>query len=286
MENIAAPIKKNPVLAYFILTFTISWGGLFFGGGGVAGFPKSAEQFQAMMSFFIPVVLLGPSLSCLILTWLISGRAGFRELLSRLLKWRVAIKWYVIALFSGPLILLVSLFLFSWISHKSFSGMIASINKAPNITMGIVAGLIVGFFEELGWTGFATPRLRGRHSILMTGLILGVIWGAWHVFLNVIFVKDVFTGGLNPALYLTSGIIGDLVGLLTAFRILMVWVYDRTKSLPVAMLMHAGLTAMTISSGPIGITGGSLLISNVITIVLAWAIVAAVVLANRRQFTQ
>ena len=71
MENITAPIKKNPVLAYFILTFTISWGGLFLGGGGVAGFPKSAEQFQAMMSFFIPVVLLGPSLSCLILTWLI-----------------------------------------------------------------------------------------------------------------------------------------------------------------------------------------------------------------------
>jgi hypothetical protein len=42
----------------------------------------------------------------------------------------------------------------------------------------------VGFFEELGWTGFATPRLRLRHGFLATGLIVGVPWGAWHLLTN------------------------------------------------------------------------------------------------------
>ena len=50
--------------------------------------------------------------------------------------------------------------------------------------MGIAVGLGAGIFEEMGWTGFAIPRLRLRYGVLSTGLIVGVLWGAWHFFVN------------------------------------------------------------------------------------------------------
>ena len=51
--------------------------------------------------------------------------------------------------------------------------------------MGIAVGLVAGIFEELGWTGFAVPTLlRLRYGVLGTGLIVGVLWGAWHLPIN------------------------------------------------------------------------------------------------------
>ena len=52
--------------------------------------------------------------------------------------------------------------------------------------MGFAAGLSVGIFEELGWTGFAIPMLRLRFDALQTDTIVGFLWGAWHIPVNVL----------------------------------------------------------------------------------------------------
>ena len=67
-------------------------------------------------------------------------------------------------------------------------GIFTSTDKASFLLFGIAVGLGAGFFEELGWTGFAVPRLRRRYGVLTTGLIVGVLWGAWH-FLVVVWVS-------------------------------------------------------------------------------------------------
>jgi membrane protein implicated in regulation of membrane protease activity len=66
----------------------------------------------------------------------------------------------------------------------------------------------------------------------------------------------------------------------------MVWVYDHTGSLLVAMLMHASLTASTLILGPLAISGVSLLIYGLVSAAALWAVVAAVVMANRGQFSR
>ena len=89
MATIEAFIKRHPVLTYFALAFAISWCGVLIvvGPGGI---PGASEQFDPLLPFVGLAMLAGPSVAGLLLTGLIYGRAGLRELLSRLLRWRVA----------------------------------------------------------------------------------------------------------------------------------------------------------------------------------------------------
>jgi len=232
-------------------------------------------------------MLAGPSVAGLLLTSLVHGRAGLRELLSRLLRWRASFRWYAVALLAAPLVFTAVLLALSLTSPVFLPGIINTTgDKASFLLLGIVPALMVGFFEELGWTGFAIPRLRLRYSVLATGLIVGVLWGAWHVLTNVIWASSTTSGGLPLALFMTVNGFGFLVGQLPAYRILMVWIYDRTGSLLVAMLMHASLSACTFILGPLGISGVALLTYGFGVAVVMWAVVAAVALANRGQLSQ
>jgi membrane protease YdiL (CAAX protease family) len=277
-----AVIKKHPVLFYYLLAFAISWGGLYIGSGGPAGFPDSKAQFEQMLPFFIPTLLAGPSLAGLLMTALVDGRAGFRRLFLRLFHWRVGARWYAVALLSGPLVLLTVLLALSQFSPGFLPGIFTVPQPASTLIAGVIAGLIVGLCEELGWTGFAVPHLRQSYSPLAVGLITGVLWGAWHIFLNVIWVSQAYTGGMPPAIFLALRGLGDLIGLLPAFRVLMVWVYEHTGSLLIAILMHAGLTAATMVLEPAGISGQALVIYDAASAALMWAVVAAVMLAQRK----
>ena len=262
--------KKHPLLTYFALTFVISWGVILIvvGPGGI---PVTTEQLE-MLGL---AMLLGPSAASILLTALIYGRVGLRELLSRLLRWRVGARWYAVALLTAPLSTTAVLLALSLLSPEFLPAISTSGDKATLLLTGIVAGLMVGIFEELGWTGFAVPRLRLRYSVLATGLIVGVMWGAWHFIL--FWESDSFSGALSLALLL-----GRLFSWLPAYRVLMVWVYDHTDSLLVAMLMHVSLVASTVILEP-PLTGGSLLIYILVRAAVLWVVVAAVAVASRRQ---
>ena len=176
-------------------------------------------------------MLAGPSVAGILMTGLVSGRAGFRELLARLLKWRVGGRWYAVALLTAPLLVTAVSLALSLLSPEFLPAIFTTDDKAPLLLSGLAAGLMVGIFEELGWTGFAIPRLRLRYGVLTTGLIVGLLWGAWHFLL--FWEPGSFSGALPLALLLVR-----LFSWLPAYRVLMVWVYDRTGSLLVAMLMH------------------------------------------------
>jgi len=274
-------IKKNPVLSYFALTFIISWGGVYLFGSPY-GMPANAEQFQKLWTAVVLPYFLGPTLAGLIMTGIMGGRMGFRQLRDRLFKWRVSIFWYAVALLAAPLVVTPLLIIFSLFSPVFLPGIITTADKVTAIITGIVTGVLFGgLMEELGWTGFAVYTLRQRSGILTTGLIVGVLHGIWH------FPPKIL---ISPALVLTPFLAIDLltaiVGL-TAWRILFVWVYDRTGgSLLVTMLMHASLTASTLFILAPGATGGSLVVFNLAAAAAAWAVVGAVVLADRRKFAQ
>lgn len=87
-------------------------------------------------------------------------------------------RWYGTLLIS-PLFAAIVLFALSLVSPSFVPGIVTSNDKAALLVFGLVGGLAAGFFEELGWTGFAVPKLRLRHSVLVTGLMVGLLWGAW-----------------------------------------------------------------------------------------------------------
>ena len=146
-----------------------------------------------------------------------------------------------------------------------------------------MAGLTT-VFEEIGWTGFAVPRLRLRYSVFATGLIVGIIWGAWHL-LQQLYISGTYTGEIPLALYLSLAIFNTVAGL-TAYRVLLVWIYDRTSSLLLAWLMHASLTACNIFIFRPETTGIPFLIFGLVFTALQWILVAVIVVVNRGQLTR
>ena len=186
---------------------------------------------------------LDPTIIRANLTGLVAGRAGFRELRARLFRWRVGVGWYAVALLAAPLLTLALNLALARFSPAFHPGLFATDDPTGLLLTGLASGLLVGVLEELGWTGFAIPQLRLRHGVVATGLIVGVLWGAWHF--PMFRQGDSFSGALPLALLLVR-----LFSWLPAYRVLMVRVYDRTGSLLVAMLMHASLTATTLILSP------------------------------------
>lgn len=274
MSAIKTFIQRHPMVCYFIITFAISWGG-FVLVVNPSGFENMNWQADPSFPFAVMAMLAGPTVAGLITTGITDGKAGFSKLLSRLLKWRVSLQWYAFALLPAPLLSIIALFALS-IKAPIFT----ADDKIAVLLSGIMAGLTT-VFEEVGWTGFAIPRLRLRYGILTTGLIVGIIWGAWHL-LQQLYISGTYTGEISPALYLSLAIFNTIAGL-TAYRVLLVWVYDRTESLLVTTLMHASLTASNIFIFRPEATGMSFLTYGLVFTALQWILVAVVTVVNRGQ---
>jgi membrane protease YdiL (CAAX protease family) len=271
-------LKRHSVPAYFALTFTISWGGILLVIGGPGSILRTSEQFETLLPFVIMAILAGPSLSGILLTAVAHGREGLREFKSRLFRWRVGIRWYAVALLAAPLLMMAIYSILSLLSPEFLPGVFAAEDKFAHLLMGLVTGLMAGFFEELGWTGFATPRLRQRYSVLGTGLIVGLPWAFWHILpaLWLGFASGTLSGVLSTASYLLDPFL-----FLVAFRVLIVCVYDRTGgSLLLAMLMHMSLTSSARILTPMGIVGVPLMSFGIIWGAVVWGIVTVVVLAK------
>ena len=273
-----AAADRVTALTYFALVFTVSWGGVLIvvGPGRIPGTPS---QVEALLPFAVVAMVAGPSSAGLLLTGLVYGRHGLREFLTRLLKWRVGARWYAVALLTAPLLMMAVLLPLSRFSDKFLPRIFVSDDKVALLLTGIEIALAAGFIEELGWTGFAVPRLRQRYGVLTTGLIVGVLWGAYHF--SVIYWSSSPSGALPRAILLAQ-----LFAWLPAYRVLMVWVYDRTGSLLVAMLMHAVLTSGMIILTPTAISGAPLLTWLVVLAAVLWGVVAAVAVASGGHLSQ
>lgn len=258
MNKLKTSIKQHAVLTYFVLTLILTWGCMAIA-AYPGGFPITDEQFETSGALVYVAMLVGPSGASLLLTGLLDGRAGYRELFSRLFKWRVSPRWYAVALLTAPTMIIVILLGLSLISTTYQPAIFASSNRTSLVVSSIVAGLAVGLFEELGWTGFAVPRLKKNYSVLGTGLIVGLVWGAWHF--PPFWKNDTFSATVPLVLLL-----GQLFSWLPPYRMLMVRVYDRTESLLVSVLMHASLMAGLNALVPAESSG-----TNLLTWIFAWA---------------
>ena len=261
MASTKSLIKNHQLFIYFILTFFISWGAIYLL-AGPNGFPITQDQAMLMGM----AILLGPSLAGIVMTALVSGCSGFRDLFSRLVKWRVRGRWYAIALLTAPLSTAAVVGLLSLFSSAFHPNILQSNDKIKLLISAIVGGLFVAFFEELGWTEFAIPRMKRFRGVLGTGVIIGLIWGAWHF--PLFWGVNSFTALLPFALLLAK-----LFSWLPAYRVLMVWIYDHTQSLFLLILMHTILVATLLTLDPM-VTGARLLLFIVVRAAVLWGIVA------------
>jgi len=266
-------LKRHSVLIYFVLTLVISWGCLLLimGPGGFIGV---ADVPADRIPLLFPGMFLGPTIAGLLMTGLVHGRSGLGELLARLRHWRVGAIWYGIAILTAPALVAGASLVLSPSSPGYVPGIVTSSDRMTLLVSGLVVGALVGIFEELGWFGFAIPRLRLCFGTLATGLIVGLVWGLWHLPL---FTFSARSSQIIPPV-LTLAVM--LFSFLPAFRVLMVWVYDRTGSLLVAMLMHLSQTATTYIFA-IPATADETVVHDLVYTAGLWIFIALISLVNR-----
>jgi membrane protease YdiL (CAAX protease family) len=264
METRAQPSPIRPVIAYFLLTYGITWG-LILTFLASEGFRFEDITLTDGFVMFL-CMLAGPSVSGLLLTWRLEGRAGLSEMAGRARRWRVPRAWLAVALGTNPLVYLAILLTLTVLVSAVF---------APGFQpIGLVIGLMAGCIEELGWTGFATPRLLSRWSPLRAGIVLGLIWATWHGLADFAGNSDEL-GALWLPYFFTYWVVT-----LTAYRVLMTYVYSHTKSLLVAMLMHASYTGWQFTLSP-GTTGQQSLVWQAL-LAIAFVSIAALMATRER----
>jgi membrane protease YdiL (CAAX protease family) len=283
-------ITRHAVLAYFTLVFALSWGLLpliiflispdaLLGSGDELTSMADPGLFEWLAILQSPLSFAGAGILVIAVAY---GRVGLRDLRSRLFRWRVGVRWYAVALLTVPLVWTAILGAFSLTSKAFLPTIITAEDKASLLVAGLVAGLVVGlvasFFEEIGWTGFATHELSRRHGVLATGLIVGVPWMGLHVPVYAAFAS----GAVPPALNVAA-----IIFYMLAYRVLMVWVYDHTQSVLMAMLMHLMIIVWPfILPGTPAKVGIPDLIFNLVLGATLWAVVAAVMMADRRKLSR
>jgi membrane protease YdiL (CAAX protease family) len=135
--------------------------------------------------------------------------------------------------------------------------------------LGIVGAFILwlltfGLGEELGWRGYALPRLQKRRSALTATLILGVAWAFWH--LPAFFYKDTYV-----AMGLMAGLPLLLISILAA-SIVFTWLYNSTPgSLLMVILFHAVFDFLSVSRA-----GGDNVAVIMSAVVMVWAVLVVI----------
>jgi membrane protease YdiL (CAAX protease family) len=233
-----------PLVAFFVVAFVGGWivllpTVLFESGFGLVPIALPAP---AVMLFFIPAAMAGPTLAAFVVTGMVEGKEGARELLRRrVLRWRVGIHWYLTAIFGIPLVYFAGASLMLGTAPLE-----VLVEKWPLVFTSylpkvLMVFLIVSLWEEIGWMGFALPRLQDRHGPLLASAVLGVLWALWHLpayFGSTQVVADkVGLGEFGRLLYLVP-----LLMLMAVFtRILMTWLFNAAAgSVVIATLFHAG----------------------------------------------
>jgi membrane protease YdiL (CAAX protease family) len=229
---------RHSLVLYFILTYAISW---------IIWSPIFLHA-RGVVSWNVPYSLyylgsFGPMISALILTVITRGGQGVRKLLARLFKWRVDFRYYAFAILAP-----VGLFVIAVLANRIIAGtwpdftLLGEIDYLPS--PGIAGVLILWFLtyglgEETGWRGYALPHLQRGRPAANAALILGILWGCWH--LPAFFFRDT---------YIDMGVIGFpmlLISIVFA-SVVFAWLYNSTDgSLLLVILFHIFFNWLSVS---------------------------------------
>jgi membrane protease YdiL (CAAX protease family) len=199
--------ERQALSAYLILTPLVSL--------AIALFLPLPPEFIALL------LLLIISTMAVLCTALAEGRQGVSGLLKKVFQWRVSFRWYLVALLVPVGIILASgvlAFFLGWISSFEIR-----VPASSQLIFNFVLVIIIAVLEELGWRGYALPKLLRYRSPLTSALVIGIVAGLLHIGLGLVAGRPWLPTFLVPV----------------GFSVIWTWLFVHTRgSLAMAMLFH------------------------------------------------
>lgn len=250
-------LKQHPLILFFILAFLFPW--LIWG--------TTIAQSRGILQFHIPQSLafwIGLNLSTYIAAVITGGLPAIKDILKRIVRWQVKPIWYITALLLTGVIALIAIGIHMALGGTNKVGELLTFQSLlPSLLFQIFFFLLT---EETAWRGFALPRLQAKYNALNSSLILGILWGLWH--LPLVFIPGSFQSSVPFIGFILSAI---------ATSIMMTWIFNNSRgSVLLAAIFH-------------GATDASIAFLNVMTgdlrlfwvfIIVQWIAVALIVLTQ------
>ena len=248
-------------MLFFVLTFVLTW---------VVWVPWAAG---------VPVGVVGklwtwmPAIAAILAAALTGGRSAVRRLLAALVRWRVGWRWYVLVIAAPAVFAAAVAGAYALLGGSWAVGFPAAANGLASLAVFLVVLTLTDGVEELAWRGFALPRLLQRDRALVASVVLGVLWGLWHLPL-------LFTEGMTLFGQPIWLLLADIVAKSTLFT----WVFLRTRgSVLIAALLHATTNLFVVS--PTVAATGNLLLPG-LALAAKWLLVGVLLLVSGPALTR
>jgi len=228
-------MRQHPLFSFFFMAYAFSW---------ITLIPYILSQWNVLPNipffqiFFVLNPFVGPTLSAYIMNRITEGKAGLLNMRKRLRLLKVGWHWYAFILLGIPVMMLLGIII--------LPGALASFLGLPSsFLITYIIYFIAIFFgggplgEEIGWRGFALPRMQTRYGALRATILLGILWTFWHLPHFLTTSQRGGPGFSSSIFYINLPIFFLLVMSIT---VIMTWVFNHTKgSIFIAILLHASI---------------------------------------------
>jgi membrane protease YdiL (CAAX protease family) len=235
MNPIVIAVRRFPLIAFFLLVFGLTWPLLIADAVGSHRIPATRVPVPLQL-----LISYQPTVAALLVTWVTGGGSAVRSLLRGLLRWRVGLGWYALAVLGPGLFWLLVVALAAALDGRSMTLLSPEVAgwSTPKLLLSFLPLFLVTTVvngEEIAWRGFALPRLQADRSALTASLILGIVWGLFHLPLF-------WTAGSSQASQSIAGFVAGTMALAVVFT----WVYNGTSgSILLAYLLHGSINTWT-----------------------------------------
>lgn len=241
-------VVRRPVLVFLVMAFVFGWGGMVplllseSGPFGVLPVELPWKPFAAILSVF------GLALPAFLVTAATDGKEGVRNLLRRIFRWRVGVHWYFVALFG--LLVVTLLGAIPFVGWVPFEALVWKWELLFTLFLwgALVPFVLVNLWEETGWTGFLQHTLQERHGPLLASVMVAPFFALIHTpayFVSGWLGGDDVSLGRLPSVLLQVGIMAVFA---VFFRVLIMWLYNRTGSSVLLVGLFHSAYNMTSSS--------------------------------------
>jgi len=239
-------VARRPATAFVVMVFGFGWTSMIpillsENGFGVLPIELPLTVVQTL------VTILGLAVPAFLVTTATGGKEGVRDLLRRVLRWRVGVNWYLFALFGLPVAMVLAAIPFLGVAPLE-----ALAQKWPLLFTVFLPGVILPFlhtnlWEELGWTGFLQSTLQDERGPLLASLMVAPVFALFH--LPAYFVAGWIVDEHTPLSQLPSVLV-EYVGVVAVFaiffRVLAIWLYNVTgRSVLLVGLFHSSFNMVS-----------------------------------------